>query len=36
MSSPGWVDAHTHLYSGLAPLDMPRHTVEQHVFLEIL
>jgi cytosine/adenosine deaminase-related metal-dependent hydrolase len=36
VSSRGWVDAHTHLYSGLAPLDMPRPTIEPRGFLEIL
>ncbi|MCZ6596624.1 MAG: amidohydrolase family protein [Planctomycetota bacterium] len=32
----GYVDAHTHLYSGLAPLGMPRPAVEPETFVEIL
>jgi cytosine/adenosine deaminase-related metal-dependent hydrolase len=33
---PGQVNAHTHLYSGLAPLGMPAPTPPPQIFLEIL
>ncbi|MFQ5505294.1 MAG: amidohydrolase family protein [Planctomycetota bacterium] len=34
--NPGWVNAHTHLYSGLAPLGMPEPAEEPQNLLEIL
>lgn len=33
---PGWVNAHTHLYSGLAPLGMPAPAVPPETFVQIL
>ncbi len=36
MSGAGWVNAHTHVYSGLAPLGMPPPRHEPSNFLEML
>jgi cytosine/adenosine deaminase-related metal-dependent hydrolase len=36
MSAPAPVNAHTHLYSGLSPLGMPKPARPPHCFLEIL
>ncbi len=36
MSAKGFVNAHTHLYSGLAPFDMPSPTEAPENFLQIL
>lgn len=36
MSGPGFVNAHTHLYSGLAPLGMPAPEPAPDTFVEIL
>ncbi|GMV42682.1 MAG: hypothetical protein AMXMBFR64_43980 [Myxococcales bacterium] len=33
---PGWVNAHTHLYSGLAPLGMPAPAETPETFVQIL
>ena len=33
---PGWINAHTHLYSGLAPLGMPPPEPEPENFVQIL
>jgi cytosine/adenosine deaminase-related metal-dependent hydrolase len=35
-SEPGWVNAHTHLYSGLAPLGLPEPSPQPGNFVEIL
>jgi cytosine/adenosine deaminase-related metal-dependent hydrolase len=35
-TGPGWVDAHTHIYSGLAPLGMPAPDPSPESFLQIL
>jgi cytosine/adenosine deaminase-related metal-dependent hydrolase len=35
-SEPGWVNAHTHLYSGLAPLNLPAPSPPPINFVEIL
>jgi cytosine/adenosine deaminase-related metal-dependent hydrolase len=36
LSDPGWINAHTHIYSGLAPLGMPDPGTPPENFIQIL